>query len=88
MVRRICCKCSRLTHRYLTVIGLKCDQEDPYKMSLFGKSASHMEVVASEFLPQDKQLNILVADSDKNIHVLQYDPESRLIRLLLFESSS
>jgi hypothetical protein len=45
-------------------------------MVLFGKSNSRMEVIASEFLPQDKQLNILAADSDKNIHVLQYDPES------------
>ena len=45
-------------------------------MMLFGKSNPHMEIVAADFLPQDKQLSILAADSDKNIHVLQYDPES------------
>lgn len=48
-------------------------------MILFGKSASKMEVMAAEFLPYEKQLYILVGDADKNIHVLQYDPESGLI---------
>jgi cleavage and polyadenylation specificity factor subunit 1 len=37
-----------------------------------------MEVIAAEFLPHEKQLYILVGDADKNIHVLQYDPESKL----------
>ncbi|KAF2674469.1 protein CFT1 [Microthyrium microscopicum] len=50
--------------------------EEPYKMILFGRSGSRMEVISSEFLPQDNQLNILAADADKNIHVFQYDPES------------
>jgi cleavage and polyadenylation specificity factor subunit 1 len=45
---------------------------------VFGKSTAHMEVTAVEFLPYQKQLYILVADSDKYVHVLQYDPESTL----------
>ncbi|GME22477.1 Cleavage/polyadenylation specificity factor A subunit [Neofusicoccum parvum] len=49
--------------------------EDPYKMILFGKSRSHMEVMAADFLPHDKQLYLMVADADCNLHVLQYDPE-------------
>ncbi|KAF2085680.1 hypothetical protein K490DRAFT_46246 [Saccharata proteae CBS 121410] len=49
--------------------------EDPYKMLLFGKSRSRMEILAAEFLPHDKQLNIIVADPDANIHVFQYDPD-------------
>ncbi|KAB2573936.1 Cleavage/polyadenylation specificity factor A subunit [Lasiodiplodia theobromae] len=49
--------------------------EDPYKMILFGKSKAHMEVMAAEFLPHDKQLCLMVADADCNLHVLQYDPE-------------
>lgn len=44
-------------------------------MILFGKSKAHMEVMAAEFLPHDKQLCLMVADADCNLHVLQYDPE-------------
>ncbi|KAF4268871.1 hypothetical protein CNMCM8812_001689 [Aspergillus fumigatus] len=49
--------------------------EEPYKMSLFGKDQGYLEVVAAEFLPDGDKLFILVADSDCNLHVLQYDPE-------------
>lgn len=49
--------------------------EEPYKMLLFGKSAKSMEVVTSEFLPDGKDLFIVVADTDCNLHILQYDPE-------------
>ena len=51
-------------------------QEEPYKIIVFGKSAPQMEVTAVEFLPHEKQLYILAADSDKYVHVLQYDPEN------------
>lgn len=50
-------------------------QEEPYKLSLFGKSRSQMEVVSAEFLPFEGQLYILIIDADLDIHVLQYDPE-------------
>lgn len=46
-------------------------------MILFGKSRAHMEVMAAEFLPHDKQLYLMVADADCNLHVLQYDPERK-----------
>lgn len=36
-----------------------------------------MEVLTAEFLPQEKQLFILVADSDCNIHVLEFNPERK-----------
>ncbi|KAK6001203.1 hypothetical protein QM012_003286 [Aureobasidium pullulans] len=49
--------------------------EEPYKLSLFGKSRSQMEVVSAEFLPFEGQLYILLIDADLDIHVLQYDPE-------------
>ncbi|KAF2146970.1 uncharacterized protein K452DRAFT_315154 [Aplosporella prunicola CBS 121167] len=49
--------------------------EDPYKMLLFGKSRSHMEVMAADFLPHEKLLYMVVADADCNLHILQYDPE-------------
>ncbi|RLL99794.1 mRNA cleavage and polyadenylation factor subunit [Aspergillus turcosus] len=49
--------------------------EEPYKMSLFGKDQGYLEVVAADFLPDGDKLFILVADSECNLHVLQYDPE-------------
>ncbi|CRG92198.1 Protein cft1 [Talaromyces islandicus] len=49
--------------------------EEPYKMALFGKDVDELEVVTADFLPHGKKLYILVADSDCNLHVLQYDPE-------------
>lgn len=52
-------------------------QEEPYKMTLFGKDPEYMEVVAADFLPEGSKLYILVADSDCNLHVLQYDPEGK-----------
>jgi cleavage and polyadenylation specificity factor subunit 1 len=44
-------------------------------MTLFGKDPDELEVVTADFLPDGKKLYILVADSDCNLHVLQYDPE-------------
>ena len=44
-------------------------------MVLFGKGCSQMEVIAADFLPYEKQLHIIVADADCNLHVLQFDPE-------------
>lgn len=51
--------------------------EEPYKMILFGKSARNMEVVTADLLPDGKDLYIVVADSDCNLHILQYDPERK-----------
>lgn len=51
--------------------------EEPYKLSVLGKSRTQMEVVSAEFLPAgDGQLYILVVDADMDLHVLQYDPEN------------
>lgn len=47
-------------------------------MSLFSKDPEYLEVVAADFLPEGDKLFILVADSDCNLHVLQYDPEGKL----------
>ncbi|KAI1001125.1 Protein cft1 [Podosphaera aphanis] len=49
--------------------------EEPYKMMLFGKSGKNMEVLAAEFLPDGKELYIVVVDAECNLHILQYDPE-------------
>ncbi|KAL4927927.1 cleavage/polyadenylation factor CFT1 [Aspergillus undulatus] len=49
--------------------------EEPYKMSLFAKDLDYLEVQAADFLPDGNKLLIVVADSDCNLYVLQYDPE-------------
>lgn len=36
-----------------------------------------MEVLTAEFLPQDKQLFILVADDSSDMHVLEFNPEGK-----------
>ncbi|KAH9873554.1 mRNA cleavage and polyadenylation factor subunit [Plenodomus lingam] len=50
--------------------------EEPYKMSLFGRSKHNLEAMAVEFLPFNGELHIIVADADMNIQVLQFDPEN------------
>lgn len=47
-------------------------------MSMFGKGRSRLDVVSAEFLPHEKNLFILVADGECNLHILQYDPERTL----------
>lgn len=50
--------------------------EEPYKLTVLGKSRTQMEVACAEFLPAGDQLYILVVDADMDLHVLQYDPEN------------
>jgi cleavage and polyadenylation specificity factor subunit 1 len=52
--------------------------EDPYHLKMFGKSAHHLEVSGAEFLPDGKGLCIILADAEANIHVLRFDPHSKL----------
>ncbi|EAA35373.3 protein cft-1 [Neurospora crassa] len=49
--------------------------EEPYKMMLFGKSSTRMEVLNADFLPDGKELYIVASDADGHIHILQFDPE-------------
>ena len=46
---------------------------------LFGRSRHLIEVMATDFLPFEKQLHIIVADADMNLQVLQFDPDSKLL---------
>ncbi|KAF2118574.1 CPSF A subunit region-domain-containing protein [Lophiotrema nucula] len=50
--------------------------EEPYKMLLFGRSRTRLEVMAADFLPFEKSLHIIIADADMNLQVLQFDPEN------------
>ncbi|KAI0410169.1 CPSF A subunit region-domain-containing protein [Xylaria palmicola] len=49
--------------------------EEPYRMILFGKSSTKLEVLAVEFLPDGSELFIVACDSDGGMHILQFDPE-------------
>ncbi|RKF71748.1 Protein cft1 [Golovinomyces cichoracearum] len=62
--------------------------EEPYKMMLFGKSGNNMEVITTELLPDGKELYIVVADADGNLHILQYDPERKSFSFHFFTSHS
>lgn len=53
--------------------------EEPYKMMLMGKQTTDMEIVVVNFLPTAEGLYIVAADSDCNLHVLQFDPERKFI---------
>jgi cleavage and polyadenylation specificity factor subunit 1 len=49
--------------------------EEPYKMLLFGKSSTKMEVLTADLLPDGNELFIVAADADCNLHIMQFDPE-------------
>ncbi|XXH05671.1 hypothetical protein Hte_012106 [Hypoxylon texense] len=49
--------------------------EEPYKMVLFGKSSTKLEILTVDFLPDGDELLIVAIDSDGGIHILQFDPD-------------
>lgn len=53
--------------------------EEPYKMQLFGKSTTDLEIATADFLPDGKNLYLIAADMGGEIHVLQYDPERKFV---------
>lgn len=73
MVGWIFCKCPSYASRARLLTGT---QEEPYKLQLFGRDQVGLEVVAAEFLPDGKNLYIIAADGDGDLHVMQFDPDS------------
>lgn len=51
--------------------------EEPYRMVLFGKSATRLEILTVDFLPDGNELLIVACDSDAGIHILQFDPDRK-----------
>ncbi|KAK5632659.1 hypothetical protein RRF57_008373 [Xylaria bambusicola] len=49
--------------------------EEPYRMTLYGKSATRFEVLTVDFLPDKDELFIVACDADGGIHILEYNPE-------------
>lgn len=56
--------------------------EEPYKMMLFGKSSTKLEVLTADFLPDGKELFIVACDADGHIHILQFDPERKCLQFI------
>lgn len=61
--------------RHVLIRTHQNQQEEPYQIRLFSKSPQHIEAIAADFLPDGKQLYIIAADADSNIHILQFDPD-------------
>jgi uncharacterized protein (DUF952 family) len=43
---------------------------------VFSKTAHNIEVIAADFLPDGKDLYLVVVDAEGIMHILQYDPLS------------
>ncbi|KAI9894932.1 MAG: mRNA cleavage and polyadenylation factor subunit [Vezdaea aestivalis] len=51
-------------------------RDSPYRISIFGKSGSDLEIVAAEFIPEGDSLYIVAADAALDLYIFQYDPEN------------
>lgn len=57
--------------------------EEPYKMILYGKSSTALEVLTADFLPDGNELSIVACDSDGGVHILQFDPDRKSLVMSL-----
>lgn len=48
---------------------------EPFRMIMLGKDSHNFDASAADFLIKDEEIYIVVADNDKAIHVLHYNPE-------------
>lgn len=49
--------------------------EEPYRMTLFGKSGTQLKCLTADFLVAGNDLSIVASDEDGVLHILQFDPE-------------
>ena len=49
--------------------------EEPFQLLLFGKSDPKLATQVADFLPDGKELFMVVASVEGDVHVLQFDPE-------------
>ncbi|KAI9651795.1 MAG: mRNA cleavage and polyadenylation factor subunit [Alyxoria varia] len=71
----------------LFCVMLEIKQTEPYRWISFSKSMPHIGVIASEMLPHEKQLYIVIADTEGDVHIVEYHPECRSFLLKGFFSS-
>lgn len=48
---------------------------EPFRMIMLGKDLQGLDVSSADFLVKDEEIYILVADNNRTLHVLQYNPE-------------
>lgn len=48
---------------------------EPYRMTVIAKDLDQIKVISSEFVTNNGNLYIVVADADKTLHLFQYDPD-------------
>lgn len=53
-------------------------QDEPTKLVMLGKDYNPMEAMNVSYLIENQTLHIVVADSEKNIRLLQYAPFSKI----------
>lgn len=49
--------------------------QEPYRMNVIGKDLRDIEITSAEFAVHGKSLYISAADTERRLHLLQYDPE-------------
>lgn len=48
---------------------------EPFRMIMLGKDLHNFDVSAADFLVKEEEIYIVVADNDKELHILHYNPE-------------
>ncbi|OBA22236.1 hypothetical protein METBIDRAFT_31169 [Metschnikowia bicuspidata var. bicuspidata NRRL YB-4993] len=79
------------TLKSVTLAGFDAE---PFRMILLGKDLHVNDISCADFIYKDEEIFILVADNDKMLHVLQYNPEDpasangqRLLRKSTFNTN-
>ncbi|KAJ3570404.1 hypothetical protein NPX13_g5741 [Xylaria arbuscula] len=49
--------------------------EEPYRMTLYGKSSTKFEAMTVDFLPDKDELFIVACDADGGIHIFEFNPD-------------
>lgn len=60
------------TLKSITLAGFDAE---PFRMILLAKDTHGNDVSCADFIYRDEEIFILVADNDKKLHILQYNPE-------------
>ncbi|KAI5955342.1 CFT1 [Candida jiufengensis] len=50
-------------------------EAEPFRMVMLGKDTQHLNVESADFIVNDEEIYILVADNNNVLHLIQYDPD-------------
>ena len=60
------------TLKSVTLAGFDAE---PFRMILLGKDLQLLDICCADFMAYDQDINIVVADNDKTVHVMLYNPD-------------